>query len=76
MEHLLLRNENECELLRAVAAPGRAQLHFPPGASHCTAAPWPGAPRHPEHSFMAWLRLKLKIMSNTQLRNSLDGVPH
>lgn len=82
MEYLLSRSENECELLRAVtvsmvlAWPSFSFLQVPPtaGLPHSLEHPdtlnthsWPG------HS---WLRLKLKIISNTQLRNTLDGVLH
>lgn len=47
MEHLLLRSENEGELLRGVTGPGMAQLQSSPGASYHRASPWLGAPRHP-----------------------------
>lgn len=82
MEYLLLRSENECQPLRAVTVsmvlgcPSFSFLQVPPtarllhGLEHSDTLninSWPG------HSC---LRLKLKIMSNTQLRKTLDGVPH
>lgn len=69
-------NVNCPELWQVLGWPSFIFLQVPPTAQLLHGLEHPdtlNVHSRPGHS---WLRLKLKIMPNSQLRNTLDGVPH